>query len=87
MRRPPSDAAFGFAERHTVLHRRTESVTGRTPVSSAANWVPFETPGGRIAKVWLNDEDEAAVDIFLITAVEENSRNGKGKRPRRRGRS
>ncbi|MFN2507565.1 MAG: hypothetical protein ABR589_02195 [Chthoniobacterales bacterium] len=43
------------------------------------------SPSGRIAKVWLNDEDEAAVDVFLITAVQENARSGR-KRRRRSGR-
>jgi len=37
-----------------------------------------------MAKVWLNDEDEAAVDVFLITAVEENSRTKKKRRSRRK---
>jgi hypothetical protein len=45
------------------------------------------SPSGRIAKIWLNDEDEAAVDVFLITAVEGDSKNGKGKRPGRGERS
>ena len=45
------------------------------------------SPSGRIAKVWLNDEDEAAVDVFLIKAVEEDARNGRRKRPPRRRRS
>lgn len=45
------------------------------------------SPSGRIAHVWLDDEDHAAVDVFLITSVEENSRNGKQKRPPRRRRS
>ena len=42
------------------------------------------SPSGRMAKVWLNDEDEAAVDVFLITAVEENSRTKKKRRSRRK---
>ncbi|MDQ6808465.1 MAG: hypothetical protein M3Z64_03425 [Verrucomicrobiota bacterium] len=35
------------------------------------------SPSGRIAKVWLNDDDEAAVDVLPITALEENSNGGK----------
>jgi hypothetical protein len=42
------------------------------------------SPSGRIAHVWLNDEDSASLDIFLITAVEMNSRNGKRKRSSRK---
>jgi hypothetical protein len=43
------------------------------------------SPSGRIAHVWLDDEDSASLDVFLITAVEFNSRNGRRKRaPRRR---
>jgi hypothetical protein len=45
------------------------------------------SPSGRIAHVWLDDEDHAAINVFLITSVEENSRNGKRKRPSRRRRS
>ena len=45
------------------------------------------SPNGRIAHIWLDDDDHAAVDVFLITAVEENSRNGKQKRPPRHRRS
>ena len=42
------------------------------------------SPSGRIAKVWLNDEDEASVDVFLITAVGQNSGNGKRRRAPRK---
>jgi hypothetical protein len=45
------------------------------------------SPSGRIAKVWFDNDEEAALDVFLITAVEENSRNGRRKRSRRRRRS
>ncbi|MBA2270228.1 MAG: hypothetical protein H0W20_06485 [Chthoniobacterales bacterium] len=38
------------------------------------------SPSGRIAKVWLKNDDEIALDVFLITALEENSRNGKAGR-------
>lgn len=44
------------------------------------------SPSGRIAKVWFDNDEEAAVDLLLITAVEENARNGRRKRPPR-GRS
>jgi len=42
------------------------------------------SPSGRIAKVWLDDDDEAAVDVFLITALEENSKNTRKQRKARR---
>jgi hypothetical protein len=43
------------------------------------------SPSGRIAKVWFDNDEEAAVDVILITAVEQNARNGKRKRrPRKR---
>ncbi len=42
------------------------------------------SPSGRIAKVWLDDDDEAAVDVFLITALEENSKNTRKQRRARR---
>ncbi|HMJ05797.1 MAG TPA: hypothetical protein VK474_06030 [Chthoniobacterales bacterium] len=35
------------------------------------------SPSGRIAHVWISDEDWASLDVFLITAVETDSRNGK----------
>jgi hypothetical protein len=45
------------------------------------------SPGGRIAHVWTSDDDWASLDIFLITAIEMNSRNGKRKRSPRKRRS
>jgi hypothetical protein len=45
------------------------------------------SPSGRIAHVWLDDEDSAPLDVLLMTAVEMNSSNGKRKRPPRRRRS
>jgi hypothetical protein len=41
------------------------------------------SPSGRVGHVWMRDDDYAAVDIFLITALEENSRASKQKRSRR----
>jgi hypothetical protein len=42
------------------------------------------SPSGRVAHVWMRDDDYAAIDIFLITALEENSRARKQKRSRRK---
>jgi len=42
------------------------------------------SPSGRIVHVWLSDDDWAALDIFLITAIETHSRNGKRSRTPRR---
>jgi hypothetical protein len=35
------------------------------------------SPNGRIAHIWTKGDDYAAVDVFLITAIEKNSKNGK----------
>jgi hypothetical protein len=43
------------------------------------------SPSGRIAHVWTRDDDYAAVDVFLITAVEKNSRQSNGARRRAKG--
>lgn len=43
------------------------------------------SPSGRIAHVWNKDDDYAAVDVFLITALAQTSLNGKkSQRSRRR---
>ena len=38
------------------------------------------SPSGRIAILWLRDEDWTSVDIFMITALETRKRNAKRKR-------
>jgi hypothetical protein len=38
------------------------------------------SPSGRVAHVWTKADDYAALDVFLITAVEKISRNGKRRR-------
>ena len=38
------------------------------------------SPNGRIAHVWTKGDDYAAVDVFLITAVEKNFQGAKRKR-------
>jgi hypothetical protein len=45
------------------------------------------SPTGRVAHVWTRDDDYAVVDIFLITALETNSRATKQKRSRHRRRN
>jgi hypothetical protein len=42
------------------------------------------SPAGRIAHVWMSDDDWASLDILLVTAVETNSRARKQKRSRKR---
>ena len=38
------------------------------------------SPDGRVAHVWKQNGDYAVIDVFLITVIEENSRNGKRRR-------
>jgi hypothetical protein len=52
-------------------------VPGRTKVHVPHPDFLSVSPNGRIAHVWMKGDDYAALDVFLITAVEQNSKRAK----------